>query len=189
MRIPARYSAGAAVAAATLALIFSISVTAQGDSPATLPADNPAQSPATAPSDSPATQPAVPLLPQEFSFLETHNPFGRGHGGGQAAGAEASLVFKGAVRDGDKTTAFFEDLSTKKVIPLEAGAAIARGRIKSIDLDAIVYAVANDSQRIEAGENLNGVVIPPAAPASQPSSSVAAPESAPPAQAAAPQGQ
>jgi hypothetical protein len=185
MRKPATYLAGAA---ATIALIFSISTSAQGDGPATLPADIEAQSPATAPSDSPATQPGGPLLPQEYSLLETHNPFGRGHGGGQGGGQEASLVFKGAVRDGDKTTAFFEDLSTKKVIPLEAGAAIARGRIKSIDLDAIVYAVANDSQRIEAGENLNGVVIPPAAPTSQPSS-VAAPEQAPPTSTAAPAGQ
>jgi hypothetical protein len=77
------------------------------------------------------------------------------------------LIFKGVVQAGADFTAFIENEAAKQVIQAVVGDAVARGRIKSIDLDAIVYEVGGDSRRIEVGQNLNGEVVAP--PATQPS--------------------
>jgi hypothetical protein len=176
-----RYLAGAVAVLAMILVIMTIAgrggeaVNSASDSGVFAPVV--AQSPTTAPSDTKSLAATGQLLPEEYSILESHNAFGRGHSSGKSGGVEASFVFKGAVRDGTRTTAFFEDLTSKTVTPLEVGATIARGRIKSIDLDAVVYTVANDSRRIEAGQNLQGVVIPPA-PTSQPSPAPPQPQQA-----------
>jgi hypothetical protein len=47
------------------------------------------------------------------------------------------------------------------VTSVATGGAIAVGRIKSINLDAIEYESAGNARRIEVGQNLNGEVVPP----------------------------
>jgi hypothetical protein len=143
------------------------------------PAGNAAS--ASAPGDqSPAAGPNDPLLPKEYAFLQTRSPFGsaRSAGGKAHGGPEAVFVFKGTVQAGMIFTAFLEDQSDKNVVQAAVGDPVARGRIKSIDLDAIEYETAGNSRRIEVGQNLNGEIIQPA-PTSQPSNQPAA-NSAPP---------
>jgi hypothetical protein len=120
---------------------------------------------------SPAGGPNGSLLPQEYAILQTRNVFGHGpgHGGKGRGGPEAAFVFKGTVLAGKNFTAFIEDMSDKNVVQAAVGDPVARGRIKSIDLDAIQYEVAGDSRRIEVGQNLNGEAVQPPPPTSQPS--------------------
>jgi hypothetical protein len=111
------------------------------------------------------------LLPKEFAFLQTRSPFGAGKarpGAKGHGGPEAAFVFKGTVQAGIVFTAFIEDQSDKNVVQAAVGDPVARGRIKSIDLDAIEYEAAGNSRRIEVGQNLNGEVVQPV-PTSQPS--------------------
>ena len=108
------------------------------------------------------------LLPSEFAILQTRNAFRHGPGGA-SGGPESTLVFKGAVLAGATYTAFIEDLAAKKVVQAAVGDPVGRGRIKSIDLDTIEYASAGNSRKIEVGQNLDGVVVPPPPlPATQP---------------------
>jgi hypothetical protein len=145
--------------------------------------------PATRPS-APLTQPAsAPTLPDDFAVLKTRNGFAHGRGGPGGPGdgpqgpkgPEAVLVFRGAVDAADHFTAFIEDTNLKRVMELAPGAVIGRGRIKSIDLDSVVYESAGSSRRIEVGQNLDGQVVPPT-----PTSKPAGPQ--PPGGPASPQG-
>jgi hypothetical protein len=138
------------------------------------PAGNTASAPAPG-NQSPAAGPNDPLLPKEYAFLQTRSPFGsaRGPGGKAHGGPEAVFVFKGTVQAGMIFTAFLEDQSDKNVVQAAVGDPVARGRIKSIDLDAIEYETAGNSRRIEVGQNLNGEIVQPT-PTSQPSNQSAA---------------
>ena len=98
-------------------------------------------------------------------MLLTRSPFGHGH---HAAGVEESFVFKGVMQNGDRFTAFLEDVSTKKVIEAAAGDAIAHGRIKNVDLDSIEYEATGKSLRVQVGQNLMGQVVAVAPPTSAP---------------------
>jgi hypothetical protein len=115
-------------------------------------------------------------LPAEFTILQTHNAFAPGtpQGHRPLGGPEALLIFKGVVGAGADFTAFIENQAARQVIQAVVGDAVARGRIKSIDLDAIVYEVGGNSRRIEVGQNLNGEVVAP--PATQPSPSAPTPD-------------
>ena len=114
----------------------------------------------------PATQAADnATLPAEFAVLQTHSPFGHGHH--HSPGAEDSFVFKGVMQSDDRFTAFLQDMSTKQVVQLAAGDAVAHGRIKTVDLDSIEYETTGKSLRVEVGQNLMGQVVPPT-PTSQP---------------------
>ena len=120
------------------------------------------------PRTAPTTQSAqATTLPEEFAVLLTRSPFGHGH---HAAGVEESFVFKGVMQNGDRFTAFLEDVSTKKVIEAAAGDAIAHGRIKNVDLDSIEYEATGKSLRVQVGQNLMGQVVAVAPPASAPAS-------------------
>jgi hypothetical protein len=130
-------------------------------------------------------------LPAEFAILQMHNAFSPGTGQGHkpSGGPEAVLVFKGVVQAGANFTAFIENQGAKQVTQAGVGDPVARGRIKSIDLDAMVYEVGGDSRRIEIGQNLNGeVVVPLAATQPSPPPNVQA-SAAPPDGAARPNGQ
>jgi hypothetical protein len=125
-----------------------------------------------------ATKPSDPnpdaLLPPEFAILQTRNAFGRGNGG-----PESMFVFKGAVQSGSQFTAFVEDLAAKKVLQILVGGNVAQGSVKSIDLDAIEYASAGNSRRIEVGQNLAGETVQEAAPPA-PAGSPPGPNAGPP---------
>jgi hypothetical protein len=130
---------------------------------------------ATPPPPPPASQPTSrPSLPAEFAVLQTRNIFKHGPskpgGPGAPGGPEASFVLKGIVEAEAKFTAFIEDKNAKHVTPVGIGGAIALGKIKSINLDAIEYeAAAGGTRRIEVGRNLMGEVVPPTPPTSKPS--------------------
>ena len=144
-------------------------------SPATMPRDSATQAaftppPGLATSRSAVTQPATAAvaLPEEFAVLQTRSPFMHGPKPGRAAGPEASVVLKGAVEIGGRFIAFFEDKASKRVMLLSMGEAVARGKVKTISLDAIEYEAAGAAaKRIEVGQNLNGEVVPPT-PTSKP---------------------
>jgi hypothetical protein len=173
-------------------IAMALAMESTSNSPAVSPAPN-AQRPtlASAVSSSPGSQNRPPTsgpvepsasdqgLPQEFSVFQTRSAFARPHAGAGdvARGPKAALVVKGVVAVGPIYTAFIEDAGTKTVIQGLAGEALAQGRIKSIGMDAIEYEEAGNSRRIEVGQNLNGQVAPPTAPASRPA---AAPTANPP---------
>jgi len=105
--------------------------------------------------------------------LQTRNIFKHGPskpgGPGAPGGPEASFVLKGIVEAEAKFTAFIEDKNARHVTPVGIGGAIALGKIKSINLDAIEYeAAAGGTRRIEVGRNLMGEVVPPTPPTSKP---------------------
>ena len=143
-----------------------------GDIALPVPSTQQAPKPKAAPAPSPASQPASrPSLPPEFSVLQTRNIFKHGPskpgGPGAPGGPEASFVLKGIVEAEAKYTAFIEDKGSKQVSSVGVGSAIALGKIKSINLDAIEYeASAGGTRRIEVGRNLMGEVVPPTPPPS-----------------------
>jgi hypothetical protein len=109
------------------------------------------------------------LLPPEYAILNTRNLFGPPHAAPAGpAGPEAGFVFKGVIQSGSAYTAFIEQVNSKQVMQLSVGDPIARGKIKSIDLDGIEYAVGADSHRITVGQNLMGMDVPVTAPANPP---------------------
>jgi len=115
---------------------------------------------------------SAPTLPAEFSILQTRNMFAKGGGKGAkaAGGPEAQFVLKGAVQGGGRFMAFLEEKGTKRVQQVNVGDSIARGKVKSITLDAIEYEAGGAAKRIEVGQDLNGQVAPPTPPpASKPS--------------------
>jgi hypothetical protein len=137
---------------------------------ATAPVDRvsqPRSAPTTTQPAGPATQAvaaARPALPGEFAILQTRNVFAHGAPkavGPGAGGPGANFVLKGVVEADGQFTAFIEDKSGKRVTSVASGGAIAVGRIKSINLDAIEYESAGNARRIEVGQNLNGEVVPP----------------------------
>ena len=154
----------------SVANISSAGPATQSAHPTTQPAH-----PATGPSVQAASPASVPSLPDDFAILKSRNGFAHGRGGPNGPGAgpqgprgpEAGLVFRGAVDEADHFTAFIEDTNGKRVMELAPGAPVGRGRIKSIDLDSIVYESGGASKRIEVGQNLEGQVVPPT-PTSKP---------------------
>ncbi|HEX5245065.1 MAG TPA: hypothetical protein VFW23_17535 [Tepidisphaeraceae bacterium] len=120
----------------------------------------------------PATQPAkvASILPKEFAIFEQQNPFAHGPAappapaGPPQGGPEASLVFKGVMNNSGKCIAFIEDLASKHVTQVMAGQPIGRGKIKSINLDAMEFEVMGVMRKILVGQNLDGQVVPPTPP-------------------------
>jgi hypothetical protein len=116
-------------------------------------------------------------LPPEFAIFQTRSPFGKGpkKPPTTAGGPEASFVLKGAVDVGGRLTAFIEDLAAKRVMQVAVGEPVARGKVKTITLDSIEYeAAGGPAKRIEVGQNLMGVVVPPT-PTSKPAGPPGAP--------------
>lgn len=120
----------------------------------------------------PATQQAkiASVLPKEFQLFEQQNPFAHGPAappspaGPPQGGPEASLVFKGVMDNSGKCIAFIEDLASKHVTQVMAGQPIGRGKIKSINLDAMEFEVMGAMRKILVGQNLDGQVVPPTPP-------------------------
>lgn len=120
----------------------------------------------------PATQPAkvASILPKEFQIFEQQNPFAHGPAtppapaGPPQGGPEASLVFKGVMDNSGRCIAFIEDLASKHVTQVMAGQPVGRGKIKSINLDAMEFEVMGAMRKILVGQNLDGQVVPPTPP-------------------------
>jgi hypothetical protein len=170
------YLSTAGLAIAVMALIWF-----SGGEKSSSPAGNSGGSASPA-NSSPNVQASGSVLPAEYSLLQTRSPFGRGSAQGPGAGhggPEATFIFRGAVQTGSSITAFIEDANAKNVVQMAAGQSLARGRIKSIDLDAIEYESGGNTRRIEAGQNLNGEVVQPP-PTTAPSPAGSPPPPSPP---------
>jgi hypothetical protein len=140
-------------------------------SPPTAATAMPASGPSTtqAAAGPPGAPPASPALPAEFTLFQARSPFTHGpKKAGPAGGPEAGFVFRGVVENGGRFTAFIEDRNARRTAQLAVGEPIARGKVKSVTLDAMEYEAAGSSKRIEVGQDLNGVVVPPTPPASKP---------------------
>jgi len=115
---------------------------------------------------SPATQPGDSILPPEYVFLESASPFGKGAGPGgmRHTGPEASFILCGIVQTGSAITAFVENAANKNVDQMVVGQPVARGHIKTIDLDSMEYESAGITRRIEVGQNFYGDMPQPTGP-------------------------
>jgi hypothetical protein len=129
---------------------------------------------ASQPASGPVTQPVLARrpLPAEFAILERRNLFARGGGrpvmpAAGAGGPEAAFVLRGVADAGDRLIAFVEDKSAKGTVMVNAGDAVARGKVASITFDGFVYEAAGASKTIRVGQDLNGTVVPPT-PTSKP---------------------
>jgi hypothetical protein len=140
-------------------------------SPLTPTTATPASRPSTtqAAAGPPGAAPAAPVLPPEFALFQSRSPFTHGpKKAGGPGGPETGFVFRGVVENGGKFTAFIEDRNAKRTTLLAVGESVARGKVKSVTLDAMEYEAAGSAKRIEVGQDLNGVVVPPTPPASKP---------------------
>ena len=168
---------------AGLAIVVMALIWFSGGERAASPAGNSAGESASTANSSPNVQASGSVLPAEYALLQTRSPFGRGSAQGPGAGhggPEATFIFRGAVQTGSSIIAFIEDSNAKNVVQMAAGQSLARGRIKSIDLDAIEYESAGNTRRIEAGQNLNGEAVqPPPTTAPSPSPAGNPPQSTP----------
>jgi hypothetical protein len=135
----------------------------------------------------PATRPS--RMPEDFSVLLSRSIFVKGRAPTQhapppstrpssAARAETVLVFNGATRTSGGYTAFVEDRSTGKVMPLQVNDPLARGRVVGITLDALTYEVNGQTLRIAIGDNLQGQAMgrPSSRPTSAGSTSAPSPQ-------------
>jgi hypothetical protein len=73
-----------------------------------------------------------------------------------SAAPEESLVYEGSMETGNQFLAFVEDRSAGKMLMLQSGAKIARGKIGDISLDTLDYAVDGAVLHVQVGQNLRG---------------------------------
>jgi hypothetical protein len=112
------------------------------------------------------TQPGDSILPPEYAIFQSASPFGKGAGPGgtRHTGPEASFILCGIVQTGSVITAFVENAANKNVDRMVVGQSVARGHIKTIDLDSMEYESAGITRRIEVGQNFYGDMPQPAGP-------------------------
>ena len=73
-----------------------------------------------------------------------------------SAAPEESLVFEGAMETANQYLAFVEDRNAGKMLMLQSGARIARGKITDITLDTLDYSVDGAVLHVQVGQNLRG---------------------------------
>jgi hypothetical protein len=106
-----------------------------------------------------------------------------------SAAPEESLVFEGVMVIGNQNLAFIEDRNAGKMLMLQNGERIARGKIAGITLDTLDYAVDGAVLHVQIGQNLRGEAPQAASGGSAVASgSTTAPSAAPAGSAAAPAG-
>ena len=144
--------------------------------PQLIPPIEPKQS-SPPPSPSPQRRPVVSItapLPQEYRILLSRSVFlnqpgqrvGRSDsGGGPPRSFEASLTFRGVMRDGGQVVAFIEDGSGTK--RLKVGDRIGRAEIRQISLNQLVYQVGDRTNSVDIGMNLSGTGVMSSAPTTQ----------------------
>ena len=119
---------------------------------------------------------ATPSFPQEYRILLTRSVFSnqpvrRGSGGGSgdsgaSRSSEATLTFRGAMREGSQYVAFIEDNGSNKTMRLKVGEKLGRGEIREITLNQLLYQIGDRALPIDIGGTLSGTGI--AGPTTQP---------------------
>jgi len=69
---------------------------------------------------------------------------------------EESLVFEGAMETGNQFLAFVEDRNVGKMLMLQSGQSIARGKITAITLNTLDYVSDGAVLHVQIGQNLRG---------------------------------
>ena len=129
------------------------------------------------PSTRPSASPSAPLLPERYVILLTRSLFDRGFVSAPAPGSpgsiggpggppgpmgpEAALALRGSARDNGDDVALIEDTTSHRTMRLKPGEPVGEGRIKKIDLLSIEYEWSGGSRRVEVGQNLLGMALPP----------------------------
>lgn len=133
---------------------------------------------------------AAATFPQEYRILLTRSVFSnqperRGARGGAAESGpsrsyEATLTFRGAMRDGSQYVAFIEDNGSNKTMRLKVGEKLGRGEIRGISLNQLVYQIGDRTLPIEIGGTLSGTgIIAATQPAAGPSTGTQAASASP----------
>jgi hypothetical protein len=135
---------------------------------------------------------AAATFPQEYRILltrsvfsnqpERRGPRGGGSDSGPSRSYEATLTFRGAMRDGSQYVAFIEDNGSNKTMRLKVGEKLGRGEIRDISLNQLVYQIGERALPIEIGGTLSGTGIvaattQPAGPSSGAQAASASPSS------------
>ena len=106
----------------------------------------------------------------------TGGPGSMGGPGGPLS-AEGQLALRGVAHDNGEFVALIEDTASHHTMQLKPGQPVGTGRVKQIDLASIEYEAGGKTKRINVGENLMGMKLPPT---SQPSQGPAGPPGAVP---------
>lgn len=147
--------------------------------PQLVPPVEPRQQPATPEPGQrrPVVSMAATPLPQEYRILLMRSVFlnqpgqrvGRPDAGvGGPRSYEASLTFRGVMREGSQAVAFIDD--GNRTMRLKVGDKIGRGEIRGISLNQLVYQVGDRTIPVDIGMNLTGTGIMSSTPTTQPSS-------------------
>jgi len=106
-------------------------------------------------------------LPQDYRILLSRSVFlnqpgqrvGRTteSGGGGPRSYEASLTFRGVMREGSQAVAFIDD--GNRTMRLKTGDKIGRGEIREISLNQLLYQVGDRTITVDIGMNLTGTGI------------------------------
>ena len=129
---------------------------------------------ATAPAAVPASsrEPArVPSYSERYGVLAEHNIFVRDRSSLSRSSSnhssspstrptiqspEQTLALRGVVIEEGVLRAYVEDLASGRMLRLNPGDSVARGKISDIDIDAIQYESAGHRQWIAIGDDLTG---------------------------------
>jgi hypothetical protein len=126
-----------------------------------------------------SSRPASRILPGEFMILAERSIFQKGShvtrradpdqvaapppapataptASSKSDSPEESLVFDGATVTGNQILAFVEDRGDSKMLVLQDGDVIARGKITGISLDTLDYTTAGEIIHVQVGQNLRG---------------------------------
>jgi hypothetical protein len=103
-----------------------------------------------------------PEQPIQTVIIPTTNPVATGDPTSISDSAEESLVFDGATESGSEVLAFVEDRVNLKMLVVQDGDTIAKGKITSISLDTLDYSTKGQVIHVQVGQNLRGVEAPAA---------------------------
>jgi type II secretory pathway component PulC len=124
---------------------------------------------------SPSEIAATPPFPKDYDLLLKRSMFMRGppkpdkSAGGNAQSPEGNFGLRGVgVQDG-QFVAIIEESSSKSSKSVKQGESVATGKIKSIDIDGMVYEGGGKTTKVAIGQNLLGAPLPqPPQPAPKP---------------------
>jgi hypothetical protein len=140
----------------------------------------------------PGPMPAAVSLPEQWSLLIKRSIFARGGvpapvpgaANPDAAGPDGHIALRGVVlEDNSQYSAFLEDTAGNHTMRVRPGDSVGMGRVKTINLDSLVFETPLRTTHVQVGQNLLGAPLP-AAPA-QPAGPPGPPPGGPPPGAAA----
>ena len=137
---------------------------------------------------SPLPSPAMPL-PEQWLLLMRRSIFARGGvpapvpgapNPADAGGPDGQIALRGVVlEDNSQYSAFLEDTAGNHTMRVRPGDNVGMGRVKTINLDSLVFETPLRTTHVQVGQNLLGAPMPAASP--QPSGPPGPPQGGPPA--------